>query len=285
MSTISERVPRTALALVLMAILAALLAVGCGDDTSDQAQQQAEQAAAAQAQQQPEAQPIDAAQQEAQAQPPEQQVETAEQAQPAAQQQQSQPEPAEEQPAQQQAQTDQPVSDPDREVLIEGELFASSIGPDQTERTFRFQAATGAWLRIFVDGKGGMDPVVTLLQPDGTEIGVNDDLLATNRDSLLIAQVPTEGQQIIRVQPFDTNSLGDFVIQVQTLTIGGDDDSAVISLGFQRRWTPQPARRCGRVRVPGRGRPASLRSGRRRHRCRCLRSSLSARRKLVADRR
>lgn len=235
MLTDSERVPRTALALVLIAILAAAISVACGDDSPEaeqQQQQQLEQPSAAQVQEQ-QAQPQqgDAAQEAAQQQPAAQQASAETQAQPAADQADSQTQAAEQATTQQSAQTDQPASDPNRDTLIEGELFASSIGPEETERTFRFQAATGAWLRVFVDGKGGMDPVVTLLQPDGTEIAVNDDLSTTNRDSLIIAQIPVEGLQFIRVQPFDSNSLGDFIIQVQTLTIGVDDDNAIIALG------------------------------------------------------
>lgn len=241
MLTDSERVPRTFVALVLVALLSALLLAACGEDPPEETGQQQEQAAAAQAEQQ-DAQPIDAAQQQAQAQPQAQQTETAAQAQPAAQEQQEQAAPAEQQASQQSGQSDEPVSDPNREVLVEGELFASSIGPDQAERTFRFEAATGAWLRIFVDGKGGMDPVVTLLQPDGTEVAVNDDLSTTNRDSLIIAQVPVEGLQFIRVQPFDSNSLGDFIIQIQTLTVGADDDNAIIALGTSAD---------GRLNLPG----------------------------------
>ena len=230
MLTIYGRVPRSAVALLLAALLIAWAAVACGDDSPEQAEQQAqEQAAAAQAQQQ-QTQPIDAAEQAQPTQTQEQQAETA-QAQPAAQEQQAQAEPTEEESAQQAQQTDEPDSDPNREVLVDGEQLAASLGPDQTERTFRFQAATGAWLRIFVDGTGGMDPVVTLLQPDGAEIAVNDDLSASNRDSLIIAQIPVEGMQIIRVQPFDANSLGDFVIQVQTLAVGADDDNAIIAVG------------------------------------------------------
>ncbi|MCY3923738.1 MAG: hypothetical protein OXG27_15275 [Chloroflexi bacterium] len=229
----SERVPRTAAALVLLILLTtslSLFAVACGDDAPEEAEQQQAQTSEAEAEEQ-DAQPIDAAEQDAVAQPQEQAVEAAAEAEPTAQEQQAQPEPSEEETTQQAEQTDEPVSDPDREVLVEGELFASSISPDQTERTFRFQAATGAWLRIFVDGKAGMDPVVTWLQPDGTEVAVNDDLSTTNRDSLIIAQVPVEGLQFIRVQPYDSNSLGDFIIQVQTLTVGADDDNAIIALG------------------------------------------------------
>ncbi len=233
MRRIRQRAPRAILAFSLGLVLASLFVAACSDDAPDaaegqQAQTEQDAAAAQPAAEQP-AEPIDAAQQ-AQAEPVQQE-------QPAAQQQTTQPqaqaqqESTAEQPEAQQEQTQDVVSDPSRDTLIEGERFASSIGPDETERQFRFQAATGAWLRIYVDGKSGMDPVVTLLDPDGVEVGVNDDLSTTNRDSLLIAQVPIEGLQFIRVQPFDSNSRGDFIIQVQTLTIGEDDDNAIIAVG------------------------------------------------------
>ncbi len=228
-----SRGPRSLLALTLALALFSTLAVACGGDNTDTAEtqqseqsQQADQAAAS-AQQQQQAQPIDAAEQQSASQASQQTAPAQEQA----EQQQSQS-PEQDAADQGQAQeTDQPVSDPDRDTLLEGELFASMIGDDDTERVFRFEAAASAWLRIFVDGKGGMDPVLTLLDPEGVEIAVNDDLSTTNRDSLLIAQVPTEGLQFIRVQPFDSNSRGDFIIQVQTITIGADDDNAIIAVG------------------------------------------------------
>ena len=235
MLQISERVPRGVVALLVGIALLAGGLVACSDDSPEVAEQTAQQAAAAQTEE-AQAEPIDAAQTSQQAQT--EQAAAAEPAEQADAQAQAQPAQAA-QSAQSESQTEttqetedaEPADDPNRDTLIEGEQFASSIGPDQSERTFRFQAATGAWLRIFVDGKGGMDPIVTLLQPDGVEIGVNDDLSATNRDSLLIAQVAAEGLQLIRVQPYDAGSIGDFVIQVQTLTIGADDDSAVIAVG------------------------------------------------------
>ncbi|MXX80160.1 MAG: hypothetical protein F4Y69_03885 [Chloroflexi bacterium] len=227
------RGPRTLLAFTLGLALLSAFAAACGDESPDstdtqQAEQtqQADQAAAA-TQTEQQAQPIDAAEQQSESQPDQQAAPAQEQAEP--QQSQAAEQDAPEQG--QESQTEQPVSDPDRDTLLDGELFASTIGPDETERTFRFQAAASAWLRIFVDGKDGMDPVVTLLDPEGVEIAVNDDLSTTNRDSLLIAQVPTEGLQFIRVQPFDSNSRGDFIIQAQTITIGADDDNAIIAVG------------------------------------------------------
>ena len=230
MLQISERVPRAVVGLFVGLALLAAAGVACSDDSPEEAQQQAQEEAAAQAQEQ-ESQPIDATEQAQSDEPVEQQAEAPAQEQP---QQTADDEPqqaAEPEQAQQADQPEQSVSDPDRDTLIEGERFASSLGPDEEEKQFRFQAATGAWLRVFVDGKGGMDPIATLLQPDGTEIAVNDDISTTNRDSLIIAQIPAEGLQFIRVQPFDSNSIGEFTIQVQTLTIGADDDNAVMSVG------------------------------------------------------
>ncbi len=241
MLQISERVPRAVVGLLLVVALLAVGMVACSDDSPEQAEQQTEQEAVAQTQQE-QSQPIDASEQPQSEQTTQQEAQQV--AQPEAQPEQSdaQQAEAEEQTTEQAEPTDDPASDADRDTLNDGERFSSSIGPDETEKQFKFQAATGAWLRIFVDGKGGMDPIVTLLQPDGTEIAVNDDLSTTNRDSLLIAQVPVEGLQLIRVQPFDSNSLGDFIIEVQTLTIGNDDDNAIMAVG---------ASTDGRLNTPG----------------------------------
>ncbi len=238
------RARRALHALSLGLLLVPALIVACRDDGPNTGQEQvapSQQTEPAQAQGEQQTQPIDAAQQGA---PDQQQPRVTAQSQPEqpADQEQTtlqqtepvtQPVPPsdETQSGIQQDQQQQSVNDPDRDTLNEGEPFASSIGPEQTERLFRFQAATGAWLRITVDGTGGMDPIVTLLDPEGVEISANDDRSATNRDSLLIAQVPSEGLQLIRVQPFDSNSRGDFVIQVTTLSIGVDDDNAIISVG------------------------------------------------------
>ena len=229
-----KRVPHAVSAILVAVFLMAIAAVACTDDGAQETQQLAQQQDAALSQEQ-ESQPIDATEQAEQAEQPEPQA-AAEQAEQTAQQQDSeataqstQEETA--QQAEQTAQTEEAADDPNRDTLIEGEVFASSIGPDETEKLFRFQAATGAWLRIAVDGMDGMDPILTLLQPDGVEIAVNDDQSTTNRDSLLIVQIPVEGLQYIRIEPFDSNSIGDFTVQVETLTIGPDDDSAVMNVG------------------------------------------------------
>ena len=43
--------------------------------------------------------------------------------------------------------------------------------------------------------------------------------------------MPTAGDQVIRVGAFDGASLGDFVIQVERITIGDDADSAIVGIG------------------------------------------------------
>ncbi len=239
MSLILAHVLRTPLrALAALAITSALVVGACGGDEPEQAAQPiVTQAAAAEAQQ---TAPIDAAQQDQAEAPPA--VSEADSEAPAADEQQAQVEPTDQAQVQQgsapttdspqqQSEQETVASDPNRDILLEGEQFASSIDPGDTERQFRFEAAAGAWLRIHVDGKGGMDPIATLLGPDGVEIAVNDDQSSTNRDSLIIAQVPTAGLQYIRVQPYDANSIGDFIIQVQNWTVGADDDNAVTTLG------------------------------------------------------
>ena len=211
-----------------MLVASAVLLAACSGDQPDQAQPAAQETAEQTAQ----SQPIDASQDAAAEQPSQSAAEQQSAEQPATQEQAQPSESAA--PAQSQAQdeqADEPAADPDRDTLIDGELFASSISADETEKVFRFDAHTGAWLRIHVDGQGGMDPIATLLGPDGVEIAVNDDQSSTNRDSLIIAQVQAEGLQYIRVQPYDAAGIGDFVIQVQTWDVGVDDEDALIAVG------------------------------------------------------
>ena len=207
-------------------LFAALLVGACSGDGAEQAEQseQAEDAA-----EQAQSEPIDASQEAEQSAAESQmsQEEAAEEpaASEASDEQQAAPSDAQEEPA------EEPAADPDRDTLIAGERFASSIGAEESEKQFRFEAAAGSWLRIEVDGKGGMDPIATLLGPDGVEIAVNDDQSNTNRDSLIIAQVATDGLQYIRVEPYAAANIGDFVIQVQVWNVGPDNDDAVIRVG------------------------------------------------------
>ena len=248
----SARRSRLRCAALLLCTLAAALtpAAACADDAPAAQQQiQQQQSAVQPAQQtQQQTQPIDATGSPAtpaqSAQPQQQQQQTAAQPQQqqSAPQQQQQTAAQEDAPAQEGEATGGIVYDPNRDTLIEGERLGSRVDAAAEAKQFRFQAAAGEWLRIHVDGKDGMDPILTLLQPDRTEIAVNDDLSNANRDSLLIAQVPSGGLQVIRVAAFDANSTGDFIIQVTRFSPGADDDNAVIQIGAEHN---------GRLNFPG----------------------------------
>ncbi|MEE9278417.1 MAG: hypothetical protein V3V06_08400 [Dehalococcoidia bacterium] len=149
----------------------------------------------------------------------------------------SEPEPAAgEQPADEpeaQAETEtEPVTGADRELLAYGESARGSIDEVEEEQQFRFNGEAGDLVRIAVDGKGGMDPIVTLLEPNRTEIAVDDDG-GPGRDALLIATLPTSGLQVVRVGAFsaDPSSLGDFVISVERLPIDPDDEPSGLTFG------------------------------------------------------
>lgn len=145
--------------------------------------------------------------------------------------------------AQQQTQADAPAQaeqeqqsaavefDPATDDLPDGMPIEASVESFDEQQQFRFEATAGEWIRIRVDGKDGMDPILTLLQPDRVEIAVNDDISSANRDSLLVVQIPTDGRQVIRVGSFDANSTGNFIIRLDRLVVGADDDNAVMSVG------------------------------------------------------
>ena len=209
---------------IALAAATALALVACSGDSAEPAQQAAPQQTGAQAAPQ-EQQPAPAEQT-----PPEEPEE------PAAAEQTEPPE-VEEPGDADEGDDDGVVYDPDRDTLNEGERFGSRIESVDEVKQFRFTAEADEWLRISVDGLDGMDPVLTLLQPDRTDIARNDDRSATNRDSLLVVQIPTSGEQVIRVGAFDGASVGDFIIQVERLTIGNDADSGVVAIG-----TSTPAR-------------------------------------------
>lgn len=230
---------RLTLGLALLVAAPALMvaATACGDDEADesaeqqvvqeqadeQAEAEAQAASASDAAEQTDAAP---AQQQSQQQA---QVQSAEQA-AAEPQAQQESQAASEQEA---AQEDSAAVDfdPSQDNLPDGVGIASSVVSFEEPQEFRFEAASGEWIRIKVDGKDGMDPIMTVLQPDGTEIASNDDLSAANRDSLLVIQIPVEGLQGIRVGSFDSNSIGQFIIQLDRLDVGVDDDNAVMSIG------------------------------------------------------
>ncbi len=228
---------RLSLGLALIVAAPALfVAAACGDDQPVETQVQPVS--------QEEAEPIAADGQTAS------ETSAAQQTQTAPAQQESQPEPEQQAAAQTAAQsqeqqsqaTDEPEAeqeaedpavdfDPATDDLPDGAPIESNIASIDEPQQFRFEATAGEWVRIKVDGKDGMDPILTLLQPDLTEIAVNDDLSAANRDSLLVVQIPTEGRQNIRVGAFDANSVGSFVIRLDRLSIAADDDNAVMGVG------------------------------------------------------
>ena len=203
-----------------LALAAALALFACSGDSAQQATQQPQaqpQAAELAAQQQP----AEAPPQEAEPAPqPEQEAEPEPVA--PAQVQQAEPEDSDDEGI---------IYEPDRDTLTEGDRFGFTISAADDVKQLRFAAEEGEWLRVSVDGRDGMDPVLTILQPDRTDIARNDDRSATNRDSLLVVQVPTSGEQVIRVGAFDAASTGKFVIRVERLIVGSDADSAIIAIG------------------------------------------------------
>ena len=205
-------------------------------DQAAEEQAQTEQPAQAQTQTQAEAQTQTQAEQPAQAQ---------DQAQDQAPAQQPAQEAAQEPAAEEQAQTEAPADPPAEEAAAEAEpepalpanhlvygseIRSSVITPDEPAQ-FRFQGAEGDLVRIRVDGLATMDPVVTLLEPNRTEIRTNDDESIANRDSLLIATLPSEGLQVIRVVPYDSLSGGEFIVSVELLPAEATDDSRILSIG------------------------------------------------------
>lgn len=210
---------------IALAAAAALALAACSGDSAEPAQPAAPQETGAQT--------------EPQAQQPAAQPEPTAAAEP---EEPAEPEPTE--PAEVEEAGDQAGADDglvcdysDRDTLVEGERLCSSIGSAEEVKQFRFAAEANEWLRISVDGMDGMDPILTILQPDRTDLARNDDRSATNRDSLLVVQIPTSGDQVIRVGAFDGASIGDFIIQVERLVIGNDADSGVVAIG-----TSTPAR-------------------------------------------
>ena len=123
------------------------------------------------------------------------------------------------------------TTDPDRERLAYGDSVEATIEEVEEVRQFRFDGAAGELVRISVDGKDGMDPIASLLEPNRTEIDTNDDLSPANRDSLIIARLPSDGLQVVRVEAFDETSLGRFVITVERLPEDLDNEAELIDLG------------------------------------------------------
>ncbi len=122
------------------------------------------------------------------------------------------------------------VPDAEREVLVYGDSLEGEITVAGEERQFRFDGTENDLVRIIVDGKDGMDPIATLLEPNRTEIAANDDLGTSNRDSLIIARLPTTGLQVIRVGAYG-ESIGRYVVRLELLPEDDDADDRILRLG------------------------------------------------------
>ncbi len=229
-----EAAPAAAPAAQAQSDAAAAPADAAPADAAQAAEEQAQTEQPAQAQVQAQAEQPAQAQDQAEDQAPAQQP-----AQEAAQ------EPAAEEQAQTEAPADPPVEEeaaeaeteaepepalPANHLVYGSEIRSSVITPDEPAQ-FRFQGAEGDLVRIRVDGLATMDPVVTLLEPNRTEIRTNDDESIANRDSLLITTLPSEGLQVIRVVPYDSLSGGEFIVSVELLPAEATDDSRILSIG------------------------------------------------------
>ena len=133
-------------------------------------------------------------------------------------------------PAQAQAQTTTPPEE--RELLAYGEVVEATVESVDEARQFRFEGQEGDLVRIFVDGKDGMDPVTSLLEPNRTLILANDDISQANRDSQIIGRLPSSGLQVIRVNAFDGASAGRFELRVSLLPEDPDaEDGTRLGVG------------------------------------------------------
>ena len=211
-------------------LLAAFLISACG---SDETEPEPAQSAAAQAQ--PAEQQSQSTAQEQQAQPAEQQQDAP--AQSEAADEDDQPQAQSDSAPQQQQQAEQAGAEQQEAPaeasegalpLTSGEPFRSAVGEGET-REFLFTASAGDWLRVQVDGKQGMDPVLALFSPDGDRIAANDDVSRTNRDSLLYAQITADGSQLIRVGGYD-GSAGLFDITASRHFPTADNDNDIIAI-------------------------------------------------------
>lgn len=123
-----------------------------------------------------------------------------------------------------------PEPAPDGELLAYGDSQPGEISAAGEEQQYRFAGEADDLVRITVDGKAGMDPVVTLFEPNRSEIASNDDVGGSNADALLIARLPSAGLQVVRVTAFE-ELIGAFVITIERLPADSDNDSASLNLG------------------------------------------------------
>ena len=61
------------------------------------------------------------------------------------------------------------------------------------------------------------DTIITLIAPDGTTMGQNDDGPDGTTNSLLFARITQTGNYILRVSPFAGQGLGQFTLNVTRL--------------------------------------------------------------------
>ncbi len=123
----------------------------------------------------------------------------------------------------------EPALPPDH-LVYGGEIRSSVITPDEPAQ-FRFEGTEGDLVRVRVDGLGDMDPVATLLEPNRAEIASNDDESIANRDSLIIATLPSGGLQVIRVAPYGAAYAGEFIVSVELLEAEDVDESRIVAIG------------------------------------------------------
>ena len=229
-----EAAPAAAPAAQAQSAAAAAPADAAPADAAQAAEEQAQTEQPAQAQVQAQAEQPAQAQDQAEDQAPAQQP-AQEAAQEAAAEEQAQTEapadpPVEEEAAEAETEAAPEPALPANHLVYGSEIRSSVITPDEPAQ-FRFQGAEGDLVRIRVDGLATMDPVVTLLEPNRTEIRTNDDESIANRDSLLITTLPSEGLQVIRVVPYDSLSGGEFIVSVELLPAEATDDSRILSIG------------------------------------------------------
>lgn len=61
------------------------------------------------------------------------------------------------------------------------------------------------------------DPIVTLIGPDGTTVGENDDGPDGSTNSLLFARISRAGNYVVRVRPYGGQGVGPFKLKVTRL--------------------------------------------------------------------
>jgi putative cell wall-binding protein len=95
-----------------------------------------------------------------------------------------------------------------------GQAIPAALTGALPTRTLTFDGRAGQDVRIRMDAlpfEDRLDPVVTLIGPDGTPLASNDDSAEGGLDSLLLATLPVDGAYRIQASSFD-GSLGGFLL-------------------------------------------------------------------------